>query len=367
MEKYEMGIRPDEMVGSLSVAKQQMLEIVKALSEDAKILVMDEPTSSLTLQEVEHLFRIIKQLTANGVTIIYISHRLSEIFEIADNAMVMRDGKKVARVSVAQTNTDELVAYMVGREIKDMYPKRVTRAGRDILRVQNLCTDFLKGVSFSVREGEVVGLFGLMGAGRTEVAECIVGCRKYTGEMEIDGKAYDPRSPLDSLRNGVAYVPAERKSEGVCLISPVRDNVTIANLKKFAPRGIMHLKQERQIAQEWVGKLGVKTPSIMTEIDSLSGGNQQKVVVAKGLNTEPKLMILNEPTRGIDVGAKVEIYNLINDLCADNKAVVMISSELPEIMSMADRIVVLHEGMVTAQIDKAEFSQELLLKYAIGG
>ena len=368
MEQFGLGHRDPMMeVDQLSVAEKQLVEIARAFTRDVKILVMDEPTSALNDVETENLFKLVKGMKERGVSIIYISHRLSEIFEIADNAMVMRDGKKVARVSVAQTNTDELVAYMVGREIKDMYPKRVTRAGRDILRVQNLCTDFLKGVSFSVREGEVVGLFGLMGAGRTEVAECIVGCRKYTGEMEIDGKAYDPRSPLDSLRNGVAYVPAERKSEGVCLISPVRDNVTIANLKKFAPRGIMHLKQERQIAQEWVGKLGVKTPSIMTEIDSLSGGNQQKVVVAKGLNTEPKLMILNEPTRGIDVGAKVEIYNLINDLCADNKAVVMISSELPEIMSMADRIVVLHEGMVTAQIDKAEFSQELLLKYAIGG
>ena len=368
MEQFGLGHRDPMMeVDQLSVAEKQLVEIARAFTRDVKILVMDKPTSALNDVETENLFKLVKGMKERGVSIIYISHRLSEIFEIADNAMVMRDGKKVARVSVAQTNTDELVAYMVGREIKDMYPKRVTRAGRDILRVQNLCTDFLKGVSFSVREGEVVGLFGLMGAGRTEVAECIVGCRKYTGEMEIDGKAYDPRSPLDSLRNGVAYVPAERKSEGVCLISPVRDNVTIANLKKFAPRGIMHLKQERQIAQEWVGKLGVKTPSIMTEIDSLSGGNQQKVVVAKGLNTEPKLMILNEPTRGIDVGAKVEIYNLINDLCADNKAVVMISSELPEIMSMADRIVVLHEGMVTAQIDKAEFSQELLLKYAIGG
>ena len=368
MEQFGLGHRDPMMeVDQLSVAEKQLVEIARAFTRDAKILVMDEPTSALNDVETENLFKLVKGMKERGVSIIYISHRLSEIIEIADNVMVMRDGKKVARVSVAQTNTDELVAYRVGREIKDMYPKRVTRAGRDILRVQNLCTDFLKGVSFSVREGEVVGLFGLMGAGRTEVAECIVGCRKYTGEMEIDGKAYDPRSPLDSLRNGVAYVPAERKSEGVCLISPVRDNVTIANLKKFAPRGIMHLKQERQIAQEWVGKLGVKTPSIMTEMDSLSGGNQQKVVVAKGLNTEPKLMILNEPTRGIDVGVKVEIYNLINDLCADNKAVVMISSELPEIMSMADRIVVLHEGMVTAQIDKAEFSQELLLKYAIGG
>ena len=368
MEQFGLGHRDPAMeVSELSVAEKQLVEIARAFTRDVKILVMDEPTSALNDVETENLFKLVRGMKERGVSIIYISHRLSEIFEIADNFMVMRDGKKVARVKVADTDTDKLVAYMVGREIKDMYPKRASKPGRDIFRVKNLRTNFLKGVSFNVREGEVVGLFGLMGAGRTEVAECIVGCRKHTGEMEIDGKAYAPKSPLDSLRNGVAYVPAERKSEGVCLISPVRDNVTIANLKKFAPKGIMHLKQEKQIAREWVQKLGVKTPSIMTEIDSLSGGNQQKVVVAKGLNTEPKLMILNEPTRGIDVGAKVEIYNLINDLCADNKAVVMISSELPEIMSMADRIVVLHEGEVTAEIDKADFSQELLLKYAIGG
>ncbi len=368
MDQFGLGHREPAMeVGELSVAEKQLVEIARAFTRDVKILVMDEPTSALNDVETENLFKLVRAMKARGVSIIYISHRLSEIFEIADNVMVMRDGKKVARVSVKDTDTDQLVAYMVGREIKDMYPKRVTTPGRDIFRVEDLRTDFLKGVSFNVREGEVVGLFGLMGAGRTEVAECIIGSRKHTGKMEIDGKAYSPKSPLDSLRNGIAYVPAERKSEGVCLISPVRDNVTIANLKKFAPKGIMHLKEEKQIAREWVKKLGIKTPGIMTEVDSLSGGNQQKVVVAKGLNTEPKLMILNEPTRGIDVGAKVEIYSLINDLCADNKAVVMISSELPEIMAMADRIVVLHEGQVTAEVEKKDFSQEVLLKYAIGG
>lgn len=369
MDKFGLGHRDPAMeVGLLSIAEKQLVEIARAFTRDVKILVMDEPTSALNDSETGNLFKLVRDIKKQGVSIIYISHRLNEIFELADNVMVMRDGKKVAQVAMKETDTDQLVAYMVGREITDMYPKRETKLGAEIFSVKNLRTDFLQDISFDVREGEVVGLFGLMGSGRTETANCIVGLQKYNaGEMNMEGKSYKPMRPLDSLKNGIAYVPSERKSEGVCLISPVRDNITIANLKKISNNGILDLRKERKIAAEWVEKLGVKTPGIMTEIDSLSGGNQQKVVVAKGLNTDPKLMILNEPTRGIDVGAKVEIYNLINDLCADNKAVLMISSELPEIMSLADRIVVLHEGKVTAEVKKADFSQELLLKYAIGG
>ena len=226
----------------------------------------------------------------------------------------------------------------------------------------------MKDVAFGVRSGEVVGLFGLMGAGRGEIAECIVGlkpCRNT--RMTVGGKAYRPRLPIDAIRSGIAYVPAERKSDGVNLIAPVRDNITVANLKKIAPRGFLSLKRETDLARGWIARLGIKTPGVMTEADNLSGGNQQKVVIAKGLNTEPTFMILNEPTRGVDVGAKVEIYNLINDLCRNGKAVLMISSELPEIMSMSDRIYTVHEGRITGQLDRKDFSQETLLKYAIGG
>ena len=360
---------PMTPVEQLSVAQKQLVEIARAFTRDLKILVLDEPTSALSDTETEDLFRLIRRFKANGVSIIYISHRLNEIFEVADSVMIMRDGKNVARRKISETCTEELVRDMVGREIKDMYPKRGNISiGKEIFRVENLRTDFLKDVAFDVREGEVVGLFGLMGAGRTEICDCIMAMKKYErADMVIDGKMYAPRKPSEALASGVAYVPAERKSDGICAVSSVKDNITIANLRKFAPKGIMNLKQEMEIAKGWVGKLNIKVPQILAPVDTLSGGNQQKVVVAKGLNTEPKLMILNEPTRGVDVGAKVEIYNLINDLCESRKAVLMISSELPEIMSMADRIFVIHEGKITAEIQKKDFSQETLLKYAIGG
>ena len=362
-------LNPMTPVEQLSVAQKQLVEIARAFTRDLKILVLDEPTSALSDTETEDLFRLIRRFKANGVSIIYISHRLNEIFEVADSVMIMRDGKNVARRKISETCTEELVRDMVGREIKDMYPKRGNISiGKEIFRVENLRTDFLKDVAFDVREGEVVGLFGLMGAGRTEICDCIMAMKKYErADMVVDGKKYAPRKPSEALASGVAYVPAERKSDGICAVSSVKDNITIANLRKFAPKGIMNLKQEMEIAKGWVGKLNIKVPQILAPVDTLSGGNQQKVVVAKGLNTEPKLMILNEPTRGVDVGAKVEIYNLINDLCESRKAVLMISSELPEIMSMADRIFVIHEGKITAEIQKKDFSQETLLKYAIGG
>ena len=370
LEEFGLGhMDPATPLEQLSVAEKQLIEIARAFTRDVKILVMDEPTSALSDSETDNLFRLIRDIKERGVSIIYISHRLNEIFEVADSVMIMRDGKNVARRKISETSTDELVKDMVGREIKDMYPKRGDiQIGQEVFRVKDLRTDYLKDVSFDVREGEVVGLFGLMGAGRTEIADCIVGMHKYNhAEMSIAGKPYMPKRTIDALANGVAYIPAERKSDGINAIAPVKDNITIANLKKFSRRGIMNLKQEMEIANSWVQKLNIKVPRILAPVETLSGGNQQKVVVAKGLNTDPKLMILNEPTRGVDVGAKVEIYNLINDLCASRQAVLMISSELPEIMAMADRIFVIHEGKITAEVSKSDFSQETLLKYAIGG
>ncbi len=359
---------PFTPVSSLSVAEKQLVEIARAFARDARILVMDEPTSALNDVETENLFALIKGMKQKGVSVIYISHRLGEVFKIADSVQVMRDGKSVARLPVSETSTDHLVSLMVGREIRDMYPGRQTDIGQEIFRVKNLSTSFLRDITLDVREGEVVGLFGLMGSGRSELAGCVMGLQHVSfGTMEVSGKPYSPKLPLDALRQGIAYVPAERKSEGINAIAPVRDNITIANMKKVAPKGRIDLKKEAQVAQDWVTRLGIRTPGIMTAADSLSGGNQQKVVVAKCLNTQPKLMILNEPTRGIDVGAKVEIYNLINDLCKNRKAVLMISSELPEIMSMSDRIFVLHEGRITAEVHKRDYSQETLMKYAIGG
>ena len=370
MQELGLGhLDPATPVERLSTAEKQLVEIARAFTREVKILVLDEPTSALSDKETEDLFKLIRSFKQKGVSIIYISHRLNEIFEVADSVMVMRDGRNVARRPIAETDTDILVRDMVGREIKDMYPKRKDiQIGREVFRVKNLRTGFLKDVGFDAREGEVVGLFGLMGAGRTEIANCIMAVQKYdSAEMTIDGKPYQPKKPHDALDNGIAYVPPERKSEGITAVLSVKDNITIANLKRFAPKGIMNLKKEMEIAQDWVSKLEIKVPQILAPVETLSGGNQQKVVVAKELNTDPKVVILNEPTRGVDVGAKVEIYNLINDLCADQRAVVMISSELPEIMAMADRIFVIHEGRITAEVPKSDFSQETLLKYAIGG
>jgi len=359
---------PQTPVEALTVAEKQLVEIARAFTRDVKILVMDEPTSALNDAETENLFRLIRQMKARGVAIIYISHRLNEIFEIADTVQVMRDGKNVAKARVKDTSKDQIVSWMVGREIRDMYPSRNVQPGREVFSVEGMTTDFLKDIAFSVRAGEVVGLFGLMGSGCGEIAECVVGLRACRcAKMMIDGKPYRPLLPIDAIKSGIAYVPAERKSDGVNLSAPVRDNITVANMKKVAPRGIVRLRKETELAKGWVKKLGIKTPDVMAEVENLSGGNQQKVVIAKGLNTEPTFMILNEPTRGVDVGAKVEIYNLINDLCKNEKAVLMISSELPEIMSMSDRIYIVHEGRITGQLEKKDFSQEALLKYAIGG
>ena len=358
---------PTELVSSLSIAEKQLIEIARAFSRNVKILVMDEPTSALNETETKKLFKLIQLIKKEGVGIIYISHRMEELYRIADRVEIMRDGKYITTLQVKDTNTDEIVKHMVGRKITDMYPIRNCEIGEVVFDVKGLHTAFLKDVNFHVKAGEVVGLFGLMGAGRTEISRCIVGMQKAdSGILHMDGEDFMNKSPLEALKKGIAYVPAERKTEGVNLIAPVKDNITISNLNKIRKRRKLDLKYEARLAKEWIKKLGIKTPGIMAEAGSLSGGNQQKLVIAKCLNTEPKFMILNEPTRGVDVGAKVEIYNLINQLCEEKKAVLMISSELPEIMALSDRIYVLCEGKITGELHKGEYTQENLLKYAIG-
>lgn len=360
-------VDPRVNLGTLSVAEKQLIEIAKAVSKNVKILVMDEPTSALNDAETDNLFELILKMRDEGVSIIYISHRMSEIYRVADSAMVMRDGQFITKVKVAETTTDDLVAYMVGRKITDMYPTRNVTLGKEIFAVEHLTTNHLKDISFHIRAGEVVGLFGLMGAGRSEIASCIVGMKyRQTSNMRMHGEKYAPVSPANALKHKITYVPAERKTDGLFLALSVRENITISNLDAFTKFGKMDLKQEKKIANEWIRALHVKTPKAETVIESLSGGNQQKVAVAKSLNTDPELIILNEPTRGIDVSAKAEIYALINELCAQGKAVLMISSELPEIMSMSDRIYVVCEGRITGEVQKADFTQERLVKYAIG-
>lgn len=360
--------KPGDFVRDLSVAEKQLIEIARAFSRNVKILVLDEPTSALNETETEALFDLIRRFRERGVGIIYISHRMEEIFKISDRVEIMRDGKYIWDKKIKDTSSDEIVAAMVGRKIENMYPTRNCQIGNEIFTVKNLNTSFLKNISFNVHAGEVVGIFGLMGAGRSEVCRCLFGIQKPDSiEMTMHGQSIVNKTPLDALDHSMSYVPAERKTEGVNLAMDIKENITLSNMKGFVKNNLLDLKKEQQIALKWVEELGVKPPRLDTLSASLSGGNQQKLVIAKCLNTDPQFMILNEPTRGIDVGAKVEIYKLINKLCEQGRAVLMISSELPEIMSMSDRIYVMCEGKITGEVKKEEFSQTYLMELGIGG
>ncbi len=361
---------PFTPVSSLSIAEKQMVEIAKALSKKMKILVMDEPTAALNAEEIIILFSLIKQLAEEGTAIIYISHRLDEVFEISNKVQVMRDGKSIQSLRTVETCKRELIALMVGREITEMYPSRDGRCiGETVLEVNKLSSEYVQDISFHVRSGEIVGLFGLMGAGRTETVEMIFGARKRkSGTIKICGQVADIRSPKDAKKYGIGYVPSDRKGSGLFLLHSVGVNISANVIQKICSRiRLLNFKKESRLVSQWIERLGIKTPGKETPVDSLSGGNQQKVVVAKWLAAEPKVLILNEPTRGVDVGAKSELYNLINDLSRQGIAFIMVSSELPEVIAMSDRIVVLHEGRLKGELQRCEFTQEKLLETAIGG
>ncbi len=370
LDRVGLGMEdPDELLGGLSIAKKQMVEIAKALSHNVRILVMDEPTAALNDEEIEILFGLVKKLSEEGTSVIYISHRLDEVFVISDNIMVMRDGRHVGDFVTANTTKSELIASMVGHEIKNLYPERTQEhIGEEIFRIEGFCSDFVKDVSFDVRKGEIVGLFGLMGAGRTETVEMIIGDRKKTaGKIFVDGKEVKITSPLEAKKYGIGYLPAERKKDGLFLVHSVATNVSINVLNQILDKmKLINFKKDRELASHWIRRLRIKTPSDDVLAQTLSGGNQQKVVVAKWLAADPKLLIMNEPTRGIDVGAKAEIYNLMNDLTKEGLSIIMVSSELPEIMAMADRIFVLHEGHFKGVVEREDYTQEKLLATAIG-
>lgn len=368
LARVSLDIDPFMDLGKLSVAQKQLVEIAKALSGNCKVLVMDEPTSSLNQTETANLFEIIRSLAKEGKAIIYISHRMDEIYSIADRVEILRDGKYIGDYLLSDITRADIVRMMVGREVTDMYPKIDVEPGEIVLEVRNLSNDFIKNVSFNVRCGEILGLFGLMGAGRTNILEAIFGVRAMTsGEIFVNGKQVEIKSPADAMRHNLAYLPSERKLDGLLLNNSVANNIILASIDRKLGTLKMDLSKENKIAQKWVDELGIRTPSIATEVQYLSGGNQQKVVLAKALETEPLILLLNEPTRGIDVGAKAEIYNLIEQLCMKGIAVVMISSELPEIMGITDRIVVVCEGRVTGELSRKEFSSEALMNLAIGG
>ena len=367
LQEVGLAIDPDTRVSRLSTAQKQMIEVAKALSFSARIIIMDEPTSSLTDRETETLFGIIKKLREKGVAIVFISHRMNEIFEISDEIAVMRDGEMMEKMVTSQVTEQDVIAAMVGREVKNLFVKEQVPIEDVALEVKNLSTkNFLKDISFSVRAGEIVGFAGLVGAGRSEVMRAVFGIDpRETGEIIVKGRKTDIRTTVDALRAGLGFVPEDRKEQGLILQMTVKRNMTLAALKKVARSWIIDRGAEENLTDRYIESLRVKTPSREQRVVNLSGGNQQKVVIAKWMATNPAILILDEPTRGIDVGAKKEIHALMSKLAGQGVAIIMISSELPEILGMSDRIVVMHEGRIKGVLNRGDASQTAIMKMAV--
>lgn len=368
-ERLSVSIPLDKEAGSCSVGEQQMIEIAKALMTEAKVIIMDEPTAALTEREISKLFDVISSLKKEGVSIVYISHRMEEIFSICDRITVMRDGKTVDTKAIAATNFDEVVRKMVGRELTDRFPTRNQSVGETVLEVKGLTkSGYFEDINFSVRAGEIVGVSGLMGAGRTEIMRTIFGLDSSdSGEIWINGKKVQIKTPVQAVKLGIGFITEDRKDEGLILDFSIKDNIVLPTLASFAPKGIIREKSETDFVNMLIKRLTVKAESKDIAVGRLSGGNQQKVVIAKWVGIGPKLLILDEPTRGVDVGAKREIYQLMNELTERGVAIIMVSSELPEILGMSDRILVVHEGKVNGELLKDNATQEKIMTLATGG
>ena len=370
LKELGMKINVNSLIKNLSVGEQQMVEIARSLLMNAKIIVMDEPTAALTEAETNTLFQVINKLKEEGKSIIYISHRMNEIFKICDDFIVLRDGNLVSQGKIKDVNHDKLVTMMVGRTLKEQFPREIVHVGKEILRVENLSVKgIFNNINFEINEGEVVGFSGLIGAGRTEVAKAIFGFYKHkTGNIFVYNKLIKIENPNDAIKNGIIYLSEDRKSEGLILKHTVKENMTLSSLKSVSSYiGTIKHNKEKQIVNKMIKKLNIKTTSIDQKVFKLSGGNQQKIAIAKCLLTNPKLIILDEPTRGVDVGAKNEIYKLINDLKKQGIGIIMISSELPEILNISDRIIVMHEGKITGNILHDEATEEKVMLKAVGG
>lgn len=365
-EQMRVSLDPEANVSDITVGYQQVVAIAKAIALNAKILIMDEPSAPLTENEVEAMFNIVDNLKANGVSIIYISHRLPEIFRVADRVTILRDGKKIDTLVTSETSTEQLVNLMVGRDLHESYPEHDSgKIGDKLLEVKNISGNGLKDISISVRQGEIFGLAGLIGSGRTELAELIFGVKKTTsGDMLFKGKKYKPKSTEDAIKAGIALMTEDRKRLGLVLGNSIRENMTLAVLKRISKGMFISRSKEKNIASKFIKSIQIKTPSMEQPVQNLSGGNQQKVVLAKWLAANPDLIIFDEPTRGIDVGAKQEIYNLMKEQIFNGKTIIMISSEMEEILRMADRIAVLYEGRITGELEKKDFTQENVMALA---
>ncbi|HEY2296754.1 MAG TPA: sugar ABC transporter ATP-binding protein [Jatrophihabitans sp.] len=368
LDRYGFGsaLNPDALGSDLSPAQRQLVEILRALIRRVRVIAFDEPTSSLSDVEVDALFRLITRLREDGITVLYVSHRLPEIFRIADRVTVLRDGATVGTKSIADTDDDDLVSMMVGRNLTGMFERSRHEVGDVVLSVSNVVNDDVHDVSFDVRAGEVLGIAGLVGAGRSELAHALVGDEQiHSGSVTVGGKAVRLRSPRDAMSAGIGFVPEERKAQALLMDRSVRDNITLAVLDNISKVGVVDRGKERRVARDFVRRLNVRTPTIEALVANLSGGNQQKVVLARWMARRPRVLILDEPTRGVDVGAKAEIYHVINELAADGLAIVVISSELPEILALADRIVVMQAGAVTGELSRRDASEEAILALAM--
>ena len=368
-DEWKINIDPKARMKDLTVSKQQMVEIAKAISYDAKIIIMDEPTSAIPEREVAHLHGMIKRLTDFGVAIIYITHKMDEVFRISDDITVFRDGKHVGSYPAKELDRDKLIKLMVGRELTDLFPKEEAEIGDVVLSVQGLNRGaVVKDVSFELHRGEILGLAGLMGAGRTEVLETIFGIEKAdSGEVVLNGRTLRIKQPADAIRAGMALLTEDRKLNGIMGVLSVRDNITAAALPRYSPRGVLHVGEMRKDSEDQREKLRIKTPSLSQLIKNLSGGNQQKALISRWLLTVPDVLMIDEPTRGIDVGAKSEIHRLMSMLAQEGKAIIMVSSELPEVLGMSDRILVMHEGRISGELSREEANQESVMHLATGG
>ncbi len=367
LDDLKIDIDPKETVGELPVSKQQMVEIAKALSINAKILIMDEPTSSLTAREIEDLFRIIRKLKSEGKGIVYISHRLEELQHIVDRVTIMRDGQYITSMNFGDVSMEQIISHMVGREIKEKFPRVECRKGKKVFEVKHLNAGrMVRDINFTVYEGEIVGFAGLMGAGRTETTRAIFGVDpKESGEIYVDDKKVEIKCPMDAIRNGVVLAPEDRKKDGLCTKLSIRHNLTLPNLDIVCNKlGVVNGRKEDALCEKAVADLKIKTPDVEVDSGNLSGGNQQKVVVGKWLARDSRVVIFDEPTRGIDVGAKVEIYNLMNELKKQGIAVMFVSSEMPEVMGIADRIIVMCDGRITGEVMARNTTQNEILTLA---
>lgn len=367
LERLNIDIDPSVPVSSLQVSKQQMVEIAKALSMNARILIMDEPTSALTTNEIDDLFRIIRRLKEESCGIVYISHRLEELQNIVDRVVIMRDGKYITSMNFADTTLPQIISYMVGREIREKFPRITCGKGKKIFEVCGLnAGKMVRNINFDLYEGEIVGIAGLMGAGRTETTRAIFGADpKEGGSIFVDGQEVVIRQPIDAIRAGIMLVPEDRRKDGLCVKLSIQNNIALPNLDQICNRlGIVDSKKEKTVTEEAVKNLGIKLTSADADAATLSGGNQQKVVVAKWLARHSRIVIFDEPTRGIDVAAKVEIYNIMNELKKRGIGVLFVSSEMPEIIGISDRILVMCDGRITGELSAEEATQDLILEYA---